>query len=102
MRIALDGNDRVAIARGQLELLHSAPSQTWIAADRDQAVALLEAMTRPAQPPAATSATRPAVTGGATGGGSGSPPAPSGLRDDDAARFARASALWRWGRRTCL
>jgi hypothetical protein len=97
MRIALDGNDRVAIARAQLELLESATSQSWIAADRDQAIALLEAMTRPAQPPATTDATRPAASGGATAGGSGFPPVSPGLRTDDAARFARASELFGGG-----
>ncbi len=96
MRIALDGNGRVAIARTQLELLESATSQSWVAADRDQAIALLEAMTRPTQP-SATTAARPEAGGGATLGGSGSRPVPPGLRTDDAARFARASELFGGG-----
>jgi hypothetical protein len=86
MRIALAENDRVAVARGQLELLRDSTNRDWVVAERDEEIARLESIlpapTKAGVEPAASSST---------------PQVPPQLGGADADRFARASDALRSG-----
>jgi hypothetical protein len=79
MRIALDGGDRAAVARAQLEYVRTAPSASWPSTDREQAKKYLEAMSATAGP----------APGGAAAATSERDAIPE-LHGDDRDRFDRA------------
>jgi hypothetical protein len=80
MRAALDAPDEAAAARAQLALLRGGAAAAWLQADREEEIAHLEAMLRPA-PPAVEPAKAPIV----------------GLPDADRGRLERAESLLQAG-----
>lgn len=88
MRIALDGVDRVSVARAQRALLEGATSSPWPDAERDAQVARLGALAgvTPVAPPSATIPATPEP-----------PPPPDALRGADRETFTRAQGLFQAG-----
>jgi Matrixin len=87
MRVSLDGGDPSATSRGRLELLRGPAAGAWVAADRDQEIARLEASLVPT-----TDKNRGAPPSSPNG-----PSAPPELRGHDADLFLKGSELFRKG-----
>jgi hypothetical protein len=105
MRVALDSDDRLVVARGQLALLRGVASSEWVTADRDQEAASLEATLAAAPGPArgrvadpgSQRASDPATDPGAAAAVATGPQAPFELKGPDGKRYLDASALFQAG-----
>jgi matrixin len=87
MRLALDEADRPAVVRAQLEYVRGAKTSAWAPADRDSAIARLEAARVVAKPPPASDEETSAPVS----------EAPAELQPGDRDRFARALQMFHAG-----